>query len=162
MKSCVAANCSNKKSDTISLFNFPKDPELRQKWIKNVQRTRAEWKGPTQNSVLCSEHFKSSCFEASYDLAAKMGLQKRRKLKPDAVPTIFKRPVVQLPSQSAQYGHGSPDDAGPSVLSRKRSSTGSSESLAPGTVSKKRRSAFEKRERARVSLTSRNYELNSS
>ena len=120
MKSCVAAVCSNKKSETVSLFNFPKDPELRQKWIQNVQRTGTEWKGPTQNSVVCSEHFESSCFEASYDLATKMGLQKRRKLKPDTVPTILKRPTIQLPSQSAQYG--SPDDAGPGGLSRKRSS----------------------------------------
>ena len=74
VKNCVAANCSNKKSPTVSLFNFPKDPELRQKWIKNVQRTRAEWKGPTPNSVLCSEHFESSCFEPCYDLAAKVGI----------------------------------------------------------------------------------------
>ena len=105
-KTCVAANCSNKKSTTVSLFNFPKDPELRQKWIKNVQRTRAVWKGPTPNSVLCSEHFESSCFEPYYDLAAKAAIQMRRKLKPGAIPTIFKRPVMQLPFQS--------DDAGPS------------------------------------------------
>ena len=150
VKSCVA-NCSNKKSPTVSLFNFPKDPELRQKWIKNVQRTRAEWKGPTPNSVLCSEHFESSCFEPCYDLAAKVGIQMRRKLKPDAVPTIFKRPVMQLPSQS--YGS---DDAGPSGLNRKRSSTGSSESLPSDSASKKRRTAFEKRERARVSINSKN------
>ena len=65
MKTCVAANCSNKKSPTVSLFNFLKDPELSRKWIINIQRTRAEWKGPTQNSVLCSEHFDSSCFEAN-------------------------------------------------------------------------------------------------
>ena len=149
VKSCVAANCSNKKSPTVSLFNFPKDPELRQKWIKNVQRTRAEWKGPTPNSVLCSEHFESSCFEPCYDLAAKVGIQ-MRKLKPDAVPTIFKRLVMQLPSQS--YGS---DDTGPSGLNHKRSSTGSSESLPSDSVSKK--SSVQLRH-VRLSLARANYE----
>lgn len=85
MKRCVAANCSNKKLQTVSLFNSPKTLNCA-KMVKNVQWTRAEWKGQTQNSVLCSEHFESSCFEASYDFTAKMGLQMRRKLKPNAVP----------------------------------------------------------------------------
>ena len=144
VKTCVAANCSNKKSPTVSLFNFPKDPKLHQKWIKNVQRTRAVWKGPTPNSVLCSKHFESSCFEPCYDLAAKAGIKIRRKLKPGAIPTIFKRPVMQLPSQS--------DDTSPSGLNRKRSSTASSVNLASDSVPKRRRTAFEKRERARVSI----------
>lgn len=58
---------------------------------------------------------------------------------------------MQLPSQT--YGS---DDAGPSGLNRKRSSTGSSESLPSDSASKKRRTAFEKRERARVSINSKN------
>ena len=78
----------------------------------------------------------------------------KRKLKPDAIPTIFKRPVMQLPSRS--YGS---DDASPSGLNRKRSSTTSSVSLASDFVSKKRRTAFEKRERARVSINSTNEQL---
>ena len=88
VKTCVA-NCSNKKSPTVSLFNFQNDPELRQKWIKkNFQRTRALWKGPTPNSVLCSKHFESSCFELCYDLAAKAGIQMRGELKPGAIPMM--------------------------------------------------------------------------
>lgn len=145
VKSCVAANCSNTYRDGVSLFKFPKDPALRQKWIKNVQRTRAKWSGPSEHSVLCSQHFDSSCFEESTELAAKMGIQTRRKLKPDAVPTLFARPGIQLPSQASEPG--------PSGLSRltprKRASTDSS-SLADAT-SKKSRTAYEKRERSRVS-----------
>ena len=57
VKSCVAANCSNTYRDGVSLFKFPKDPALRQKWIKNVQRTRAKWSGPSEHSVSCSQHF---------------------------------------------------------------------------------------------------------
>ena len=144
VKSCVAANCSNTYGHNVSLFKFPKDPALRQKWIKNVQRTRANWSGPSEHSVLCSQHFDSSCFEADSELAAQMGIQKRRRLKPDAVPTLFEKPVIQLPSQS---------EPGPSRLSRKRASTDSS-SLT-GTSLKKGRSAYEKRERFRVGFTER-------
>ena len=114
---------------------------MRQKWIKNVQRTRAEWKGPSEHSVLCSEHFESSCFEIDSGLAAEMGLQKRRRLKPDAVPTLFTRPEVPLPSAMSEPG--------PSRLSRKRAPVSSS-SIAD-TAAKKSRTAYEKRERARVS-----------
>ena len=38
VKSCVAANCSNTYGHGISLFKFPKDPELRQKWIREPER----------------------------------------------------------------------------------------------------------------------------
>ena len=34
----------------------------------------------------------------SCELSKEMGMQKRRRLKPDAVPTLFTRPAVQLPS----------------------------------------------------------------
>ena len=140
VKSCVAANCSNTYGHGTSLFKFPKDPELRQKWIKNVQRTRAKWSGPSEHSVLCSQHFDSSCFEVDSELAAEMGIQKRRRLKPDAVPSLFDRPGIQLPSASTQ------SEAGPSRSSRKRASVSSS-SLADTTPSKKSRTAYEKRER---------------
>ena len=43
------------------------------------------------HSVLCSEHFTPECFEIESLLAPSIGLEKRRKLKPDAVPSIFKR-----------------------------------------------------------------------
>ena len=52
-------------------------------------RTRADWSGPSERSVLCSQHFESSCFDIGSELAAGMGIQKRRKPRPDAVPTVF-------------------------------------------------------------------------
>ena len=67
-----------------------------------------------------------------------MGIQKRKRLKPDAVPTLwFDRPAIQLPSLAQS-------EPGPSRLSRKRGSTGSS-SLAD-TTTKKIRTAYEKRD----------------
>ena len=146
VKRCVAAGCSNMYSDNVSLFKFPKDPILRQKWVKQVQRTRAQWSGPSEHSVLCSEHFDGSRFEPDSELASQMGIQKRRRLKADAIPTLFERPVAPIP-------HSLPSEAGPSTLSRKR--TSSSSSFADAGGSKKKRAAYEKRERSRVSIKPR-------
>uniref|UniRef100_A0A3B3HQY2 THAP-type domain-containing protein n=1 Tax=Oryzias latipes TaxID=8090 RepID=A0A3B3HQY2_ORYLA len=82
---CVAAGCSNTSSESVSVYKFPKQETLLKQWTKQVQRTRANWV-PTASSTLCSEHF-----EADY-----MGMHVRYKkvLKPNAIPTIFKRSLV--------------------------------------------------------------------
>ena len=54
-----------------------------------MKRTRDNWSGPSHYSVLCSTHFTADCFERSLE---KFGIKQRPKLKKDAVPTIFKRP----------------------------------------------------------------------
>ena len=56
---------------------------------------------PSEHRILYSEHFADSCFQPDFAIAASIGLQKRRMPKPDAVPTLFERPAVQLPSSSA-------------------------------------------------------------
>ena len=97
VKRCVAAGCSNTYSDGVSLFHFPKDHARRQQWIKQVQRTRSRWKGPSEHSVLCSDHFNEDCFEPDTAIASSLGLDKpRRRLKADAVPTVFKRAAAPL------------------------------------------------------------------
>ena len=85
-----------------------------------MQRTRAKWKA-SDSSYLCSEHFAPDAFEVDSQLAAQFGIKKRRKLKPDAVPSIF-----------------------PRVATRKR------ESSDGASTSKRRRGAVEKRERQEV------------
>ena len=40
---CVAAGCSNTPGEGISLYKFPSDPALLEKWVKQVQQTRAQW-----------------------------------------------------------------------------------------------------------------------
>ena len=91
VKRCIAAGCSNTYRENISLFCFPRDSALKERWTKQVRRTRAGWSGPTANSYLCSDHFSQYCFERDTLMAAKLEIQKREKLKPDAVPTIFER-----------------------------------------------------------------------
>ena len=41
---CVAAGCGNISSDSVSLFRFPKDPNLCSVWTRQVERTRVDWK----------------------------------------------------------------------------------------------------------------------
>ena len=139
-KRCVAAGCSNTNANGVSLFHFPRNPSLRQQWNKQVQRTRADWKDATDYSVLCSEHFTSDCFEENSFIAAQFGLTKRKRLKPDAVPTIFHRPALNVAATSHVHLQ-----EGPSAVGHKRAA------LAEESIPlKKKKAAFEKRERARV------------
>ena len=125
----MAAGCSLTHKDGVSLFRFPKDPTLRKKWADQVKRTRAKWE-PSDYSVLCSKHFADHCFHQDSKLSESMGLGKRKaRLKSEAIPTLFDKPVT---------------------LKRK-----SPASETP--VIKKRRGAFEKRERYRVSFFAYSY-----
>ncbi|KAF2885822.1 hypothetical protein ILUMI_20350, partial [Ignelater luminosus] len=59
------------------ILRFPKDIELKNKWIKAVRREN--W-SPSERSVLCSTHFVEDCFNRTLSLT---------RLRSDAVPTIF-------------------------------------------------------------------------
>ena len=98
---CTAAGCSNTNRNGVSLFCFPKDAELRKKWICQVRRTRAAWAGPTTHSRLCSNHFDEDCFEKEKDFREKLGLERKRiVLLPGSIPTIFKRSADASGKQS--------------------------------------------------------------
>ncbi|XP_071792349.1 uncharacterized protein [Asterias amurensis] len=87
-KRCVAAGCSNTTSAGVSLHKFPLDPKIRRIWAKKVRLTRAKWQGPTEHSTLCCSHFTPECFEGG--LHQEFGLKRKRFLKPEAIPTIFR------------------------------------------------------------------------
>ena len=100
---CVAYGCSNTSSNKgISIFHFPKDGSLRKKWTEQVKRTRTEWKGPTVNSVLCSDHFSQDCFEVKNKMHESFGFETTAKLKKDAVPTTFKRKLTEVEEPAAK------------------------------------------------------------
>ena len=40
---CVAAGSGNMPSDSVSLFRFPKAPNLCGVWTRQVERTRVDW-----------------------------------------------------------------------------------------------------------------------
>ena len=79
---CVVFRCSNRqeKGGDISFFHFPhKDPDRLRQWVQAVHRDN--WY-PKYHSLICSVHFKETCFVVR---PGKRG----RLLKPDAVPTEF-------------------------------------------------------------------------
>ncbi|KAG0442797.1 hypothetical protein HPB47_015611, partial [Ixodes persulcatus] len=91
-----------KKAEGLGL-NTLEDPQdchyytapLREQWLRAVRRYR--W-SPTSATRLCSAHFDTDCFETSSLLKMEFGLvHGNRKLKPGAVPTLFKYKEPQRP-----------------------------------------------------------------
>ncbi|XP_044766292.1 uncharacterized protein LOC123322410 [Coccinella septempunctata] len=90
---CVTGCKSNYDSQNryVSVFKFPKDPNLKIKWVASIPRKN--WT-PSQNSVVCSLHFQE-CEVIRYDeFTRKDGtigknLLKFPKLKENSVPSIF-------------------------------------------------------------------------
>ncbi|KAL3282124.1 hypothetical protein HHI36_005321 [Cryptolaemus montrouzieri] len=72
---------------TITYHSFPKDADLRRKWIKATGRIN--WEPSTTNTYICSEHFR----ESDYIIEPKPGefpdapTQLKRVLKKNAVPS---------------------------------------------------------------------------
>lgn len=83
MPICEAWNCDNSDDcPGTTLHRFPVDsPTLLKAWVHNVNLP-APWE-PTEDSVLCSDHFLERCFVRTGSTAG---------LRPDAVPTIFAYP----------------------------------------------------------------------
>lgn len=90
-KSCVAGgpneqSCTNKQhTEDVSFHYFPKNPDVRKKWVKFVQKHRQGWK-PTDTSVLCSAHFEDDCFTTNRRISRELNMKSW--LKRGAVPTI--------------------------------------------------------------------------
>ena len=61
-------------------------------------KTRVKWRDTINYSVLCNENFTNDCFEEGSTIAAQVGTQKRRCLKPDIVSTTFNRTTVKTAS----------------------------------------------------------------
>ncbi|XP_020791761.1 52 kDa repressor of the inhibitor of the protein kinase [Boleophthalmus pectinirostris] len=80
MGGCSAPHCSNSTSIGKQLFRFPKDPVRKKKWVVNCRRDFE----PTPHSRLCEDHFEHSQFEEVARSPAG-----GKKLKPNAIPTIF-------------------------------------------------------------------------
>jgi len=91
---CIAASCSTVSGEGYSLHEFPRDKALRAKWVQAVKRYRSKWDGPSTSSVLCSKHFEPECFASDgVRYRDAMGIPAKKRLKPDAIPTIFDRPT---------------------------------------------------------------------
>jgi len=100
VKSCAAIHCTNRQGcekssghcESISFHSFPlNDPCRLQQWVLALRRE--QW-NPNQYSAVCSEHFKATDF-----IYCPNG--KKRRLKPEAVPSFFKYPQAR----STALGH---------------------------------------------------------
>lgn len=91
--SCVAYGCNNEQDRRkIPFHTFPfKRPEILKLWIQALRRDK--WT-PSKTSRLCGEHFLPTDYINQPGLAVK-------RLKPDAVPSVFSFPKHLLPKAYA-------------------------------------------------------------
>ena len=93
-RNCVAADCDTKSGMGRSLHKFPNDESLRRRWINAVKQQRKDWQGPSSTSVLCANHFTEDSFETEgTQYRDAFGIPAQKRLKPDAVPTIFPKSI---------------------------------------------------------------------
>ncbi|KAK0165726.1 hypothetical protein PV328_004225 [Microctonus aethiopoides] len=87
MPVCIVSGCGNRhtKASKIYLASFPseKDTERRKLWIKNVFKDQP-YRQPSIYYYVCEDHFEDNMWE-------KVRVDGKRKLKKNAVPTIFHR-----------------------------------------------------------------------
>lgn len=80
---CCVPHCTSKsgKVKGISFHEFPCDPELKQKWLKNISRDNFVPNFESRTSFVCGLHF----LDADYRPDLKI-----KKLKQNAIPSVFK------------------------------------------------------------------------
>ena len=112
-KYCVAGissteSCKNNShTEGISMHLFPKEEEVRWKWIKFIQRRQGDFVGEVVNSAhnsLCSAHFEESCFTRKPAVQLE-GMKLKKTLIQGSVPTIDPLP----PNPDRQKGQISSD-----------------------------------------------------
>ncbi|XP_034949423.1 uncharacterized protein [Chelonus insularis] len=79
MGCCCVEGCTNSSDKKFRMTLLPRDPQRRQKWIKNIGRKN--WI-PSKHASICEVHFGKDMWEIS----KKNG---KRVLKKNAIPTIF-------------------------------------------------------------------------
>ena len=90
---CVAGgpgntSCMNTSySPAIKMHQFPKNPIVRHKWIKFVQKHRPSFKNPSKYASLCSAHFEESCYLRPLVLEDSTGVSWRRNFIHGSIPT---------------------------------------------------------------------------
>ena len=99
---CVSAGCDSVSGKGYSFHKFPRDKTLRRRWISAVKRQRSNWDGPSADSQLCSKHFEDDCFVTEgVCFRDEMWIPTVKRLKPDAVPTIFAISIDYLQASSS-------------------------------------------------------------
>uniref|UniRef100_A0A673FNC7 THAP domain-containing protein 1 n=1 Tax=Sinocyclocheilus rhinocerous TaxID=307959 RepID=A0A673FNC7_9TELE len=61
-RKCVLPGCDHLQNSSVSLFKFPKNDDIKKRWIKFVKRHLDGELRITTNTRLCSEHFTPDSF----------------------------------------------------------------------------------------------------
>uniref|UniRef100_A0AAQ4QT80 THAP domain-containing protein 1 n=3 Tax=Gasterosteus aculeatus TaxID=69293 RepID=A0AAQ4QT80_GASAC len=87
---CLAYGCdaSSYVYPALSFHRFPKEAELRRRWLAAAQRDEGSLR---TNSRLCSRHFEPACFSPGEEA----GAGGRPALAADAVPTVMLAPLQE-------------------------------------------------------------------
>ncbi|KAL9976812.1 hypothetical protein ACROYT_G014146 [Oculina patagonica] len=102
MPVCAAAFCTNRAPrDTKRGISFHRLPlskrKIAQEWLRRMGRNEKFLPKQAQLFV-CSDHFTDDCFEVEHRFDLLGGNIRKRKKKPEAIPTIFKKsPAVKVP-----------------------------------------------------------------
>ena len=88
MVHCCVPGCINHSSKTsnISYHRIPNDKGLQKAWLARIRRENLP---PLQNCYVCSEHFTDDCFETDLKAQLMPELRVKRRLKRDAIPSVF-------------------------------------------------------------------------
>ena len=144
---CVAANCANTHANNVNLHEFSrvKDEARKRAWTQFVKTKRKDWDGPSDTSVICSDHFTLDCYPFKYKFEYEQtGIRpKNARLNDDAIPTIHAVPSCD---QNKDHPEPSPSTSKLQMLSPR-------EDVRPQTCSPPKilRRAYVKREASRVS-----------
>jgi len=104
MVNCCVVNCTNysaktnKWSKITSYHRIPREKSLQKSWIARVKRDNMP---PLENTYVCSEHFTEDCFDSLKESLLPNEKLKRR-LKLDAVPSVFPHSNPKRPRQSSE------------------------------------------------------------
>jgi hypothetical protein len=85
---------SDRPREKLSVFHFPADVALRDKWYKSVPRNPEEYKNNKRPPVVCGKHFSTEFIVREDKVTRSDGtvlsvLRKKPKLTENAYPTIF-------------------------------------------------------------------------
>ena len=112
---CCVPMCTNrrKKTPDLSFHLFPRKPETFRKWIVAIRRDEGQSFRVTANTVVCGAHFKDEDYFGGALATSSCGKDekdrhevpsRKRRLKPDAVPSIFsfRRAQSERPSPTVR------------------------------------------------------------
>ena len=111
MVHCCVPGCINHSSKTcnISYHRIPNDKGLRKaSWLARIRRDNLP---PLQNCYVCSEHFTDDCFEVDLKARLMPELKVKRRLKRDAIPSVFsfgpepKKPRLSTENRESRLQH---------------------------------------------------------